>query len=69
MQCVRHTILSEDVWAGKKKYWLYFIGKLLELPRKDDFDFEHLIAEADIEENNLQTSRSFHNNLQNFGRW
>ena len=49
----------------KKKYWLYFIGKLFELPRKDDFDFEHLIAEGDIEENNLQTCKSFHKNLQN----
>ena len=49
----------------KKKYWLFFIGKLFELSRKDDFDFEHLIAEADIEENDLQTCKSFQNNLQN----
>ena len=64
MQYVRHTILSEDVWAEKKEYWLYFIGKLFELSRKDDFDFEHLIAEADIEENDLQTCKSFHSNLR-----
>ena len=38
----------------KKKYWLFFIGKLFELSRKDD-----------IEENDLQTCKSFHNNLQN----
>ena len=44
---------------------MYFIGKLFELSRKDDFDFEHLITEADIEENNPQTCKSFHNNLQN----
>ena len=53
MQYVRHAILSEDV-GSEKKYWLFFIGKLFELSRKDD-----------IEENDLQTCKSFHNNLQN----
>ena len=33
---------------------MFFIGKLFELSRKDD-----------IEENDLQTCKSFHNNLQN----
>ena len=35
------------------------------LSRKDDFNFEYLGTEADIEENDLQTSKSFHNNVQN----
>ena len=60
MQYVRHTILSEDVWAEKKKilvvYWL---------SGKDDFDFEYLGTEVDIEGNDLQNCKSFHSNLQN----
>ena len=35
------------------------------LSGKDDFDFEYLSTEADIEENDLQTCKSFHSNLQN----
>ena len=59
MQYVRHTILSEDVWAAKK------ILVVCWLSGKDDFDFEYLGTEADIEENDLQTCKSFHSNLQN----
>ena len=32
---------------------------------KDDFDFEYLGAEADIEENDLQNCKYFHSSLQN----
>ena len=59
MQYVRHTILSEDVWAAKKILVVYWLS------RKDDFNFEYLGTEADIEENDLQTCKSFHSNLQN----
>ena len=59
MQYVRHTILSEDVWAAKKILVVYWLS------RKDDFNFEYLGTEADIEENDLHTCKSFHSNLQN----
>ena len=59
MQYVRHTILSEDVWAEKKILVAYWLSG------KDDFDFEYLGTEADIEENDLQNCKYFHSNLQN----
>ena len=55
MQYVRHTILSEDVWAEEKILVVYWLSG------KDDFDFEYLGTEADIEENDLQNCKSFHN--------
>ena len=77
MQYIRDTIVSKDVRSlfelqkKKKKDWLYFIGKLFKLSEKDDFDLEHLSADADIGENDLlldiitnpQACKSFHNNL------